>query len=1065
MRRSRLVVAASMVLALCTNLGKAQPTPRFDQLNEPGCQGRGSMLRVSPFDPNTVLNSGDQWGAEITTDGGVTWQPCLGMTSATAGNNPDENDFTFLSRTTVWAGSAAGPFESTDGGHTWTAMRSGMPTPLSSTTLTCPVEKVIQDPNTPATLYAVTGSHRQIYQVSAWGQVWKSTNSGTTWTGPISTGLVSGSSINDACFAAGSSSIMFAATNNGLYVSTNSGANWSLASGTPANVPCYCVAPDPSNGTVVYAGFNNTYGIYKTTTATTTDTWSEINGTTISTSDLNAPVETIAVAPSSTNIIYLGFWGATYYSNNSGGSWTKIVWAGSNSPVSPPSGVPGNLAFMCLSVDPSSPGTVWGNGDNNVWRSTNNGTSWQTLTNYGTNSAYRGNGCSGLDGTQAAWNPKVPGQVWTTGYDSGKQLRSNDYLWSWSTGDTFSGSRGPYNGSFGVTFANDGTVYIGTGQNGDVGDGSYGLEPIIKYASLAVPPTWNYVSSYPSGSNVGNCLSIYTLPTDSTKIWAVYGNFGAGASGRIWYSANSGSSWTDITPTTANYAYNIAVDPLTPNVLYIGTDKGIYQSNSGGASFPTTALGGSSSPQDNSFNFVYPDPSTTGSLYAIQWKRSSTNVEHYNGSWSNITWQKYAKGLAVDPNNPARLALVTKTDSPTEDLDLSTGIYLSSNTGANWTQYNNLKLNSCGSIAFNPDFSSQLLVPMDGGDLVCDWGTSTGTTVSVPGTVQAASYDSGGNKIAYYTPSGSVSTASGDNGTVITSLVATDWIKYEINPANTGNYNLDIRYAATDGLTVVHVEANGVNVTGPITLGAAGTYTDKILPVRLIAGAQYLKLYVEHSGGASIHTLGLSYSGSMSGSTGGETAGFSLTTLTPLVGNDWAAYGVGGAFSGYDHKANGFSQISTVSEYGGSGGSWGGYSNSIFDVSWTDGTPTGSDTEGAIAWEQQDATKGGPWGMTITAPASTVSHTLYIFWGGSQCSYALNAHLSDSSAPDYNSGSIEGPNTGCELNQSTITYSAASAGQTLTVTMTKVSNVYQGGNQGGGPILTGSVNLTAAWLH
>ena len=1081
MRRSRWVVAASMVLALCTNLVKGQPTPRFDQLNEPGTQGFGSMMRVSPFDANTALNSGDQWGTEITNDGGVTWQPCYGMTNTSTGNNPDENDFTFLSSTTVWAGSAAGPFESTDGGHTWTIMRSGMPTvnpQFSVNSFTCPIEKVIQDPNTPATLYAVSGSHRQIYPVSAWGQVWKSTNSGASWgSAPIGT-VVSGKSINDCCFQTGSSTVMFAATGSGLYRSSNSGVSWTQVSGTPS-VGCYCVTADPTNANVVYAGFDTNgsgtgYGIYKTTTATTTDTWSAINSG-ISTSgpnDLDAAVYTIAVAPTNTSVIYLGFYsGATYYSSNGGSSWTKIVWAGTNSPVSPASGVPGNLAFEFLSVDPTTASTVWGTGSSNVWKSTNSGTSWQTLTNYATNSAYRGNGCSGLDGTGAVWNPKVPGQIWTPGLDSGKQLRSSDYLWSWLTGDTFSGSKGPYNGSYAVSIANDGTVYIGTGQFGNV-NGVYTNEAIIKYNSTS--PGWSYLS-YPSGAS-GECMSIYTLPTNSSKIWAVYGTSFNYGTGRIYYSSNGGSSWTDITPSGASNVFNIAVDPLNTNYIYVGANNGVYQSNSGGASFQSTAMSGSQS--DGQLNYVFPDPGTTSGLYQVIWKRSSTNIYHLSGgTWNPITytgWMKGAFALAVDPNNASRIAVVTKTPSPTYDIDWSSGIFLSSNGGSTWTQYNNLKLNSAGGIAFNPDDSSQLVVPMDGGDIVCDWGTSTpngGSPVSVPGTVQAASYDNGGNKIAYYTPSGSVSTASGDGGTVITSLAATDWIKYEINPSSSGVYSLDIRYSATDSNTVVHLEANGVNVTGPITLSSTSGYTDKVITgvVRLITGAQYLKLYVEKSGGASIHTIGIgtSGSGSLVGSTTGETAGFSLTVLTPNSGNDWAAYGAGGtSFSTFDDKITGGSQISHASEYGGSGGNWGAYSNTEFDVSWTDGTPTTSDNEGAIIWENASDPNGTTtWGIQFTAPASTVSHTLYIFWGGSQCSYELNAHLSDSSAPDYNTGSIEGPATGSTLKQTTVTYNAASAGQTLTLTLTKVSNVYSGGNQGGGPITTGSVNLTCAWLH
>jgi hypothetical protein len=61
--------------------------------------------------------------------------------------------------------------------------------------------------------------------------------------------------------------------------------------------------------------------------------------------------------------------------------------------------------------------------------------------------------------------------------DTGKLLRSDDSLWSWKLADP--GLIGVYNGASDVSFARDGTIYVASGQFGNV-SGAYRNEPIIK---------------------------------------------------------------------------------------------------------------------------------------------------------------------------------------------------------------------------------------------------------------------------------------------------------------------------------------------------------------------------------------------------------------------------------------------------------------------------------------------------------------------------------------------------------------------------------------------------------
>jgi hypothetical protein len=75
-----------------------------------------------------------------------------------------------------------------------------------------------------------------------------------------------------------------------------------------------------------------------------------------------------------------------------------------------------------------------------------------------------------------------------------------------------------------------------------------------------------------------------------------------------------------------------------------------------------------------------------------------------------------------------------------------------------------------------------------------------------------------------------------------------------------------------------------------------------------------------------------------------------------------------------------------------------------------------------------------------------------VYAGGYGTQGTLTAHLSDGSAADY---TVTASGAGTYTNLYTITYSAASAGQTLTITLTKTGNIT--GTQG-------SVDLIAAAL-
>jgi hypothetical protein len=121
------------------------------------------------------------------------------------------------------------------------------------------------------------------------------------------------------------------------------------------------------------------------------------------------------------------------------------------------------------------------------------------------------------------------------------------------------------------------------------------------------------------------------------------------------------------------------------------------------------------------------------------------------------------------------------------------------------------------------------------------------------------------------------------------------------------------------------------------------------------------------------------------------------------------------------------------------------YANDLRPLSWSDGTPTASnsgDKNGIYIAHTGN-------GFSFTAPAGTTPQTLTVHVGGYGSGATLTAHLSDNSAPDYTNTTtlVNGQYDG----NYTLNYQAGSAGQTLTVTWKMASG-------------TGNVTLDGAAL-
>ena len=167
---------------------------------------------------------------------------------------------------------------------------------------------------------------------------------------------------------------------------------------------------------------------------------------------------------------------------------------------------------------------------------------------------------------------------------------------------------------------------------------------------------------------------------------------------------------------------------------------------------------------------------------------------------------------------------------------------------------------------------------------------------------------------------------------------------------------------------------------------------------------------------------------------------------------DWAHWGLNGP-ANVDRKNGVTQQISNVTKLGTA--DYGYFLDSGSTFNWTDGTPTTSaSTSGGIVTGQSGT---GGNGYEITVPADTSAKTLRLYVGTWVGQGRLEAALSDGSAPTYVDTSLSSCGGGTFDGIYTIQYKAASAGQTLRLRYTLLTDC-----DGNGPF--GNVSLQTATL-
>jgi len=230
------------------------------------------------------------------------------------------------------------------------------------------INSIIVDPNSPTTFYSGAPA----------GGIWKSIDSGSTWT--VLTDDLPQIGVSGIAIDYADSDIIYIATGDddagdsysvGIFKSEDGGATWNPTGLNPGNSPDSMndIYIHPSNSNILWVATNN--GVYKTINGGVF--WTNVNGT----QGLN--IRDIKLKPGDPNTIYAASSSVLYRSTNGGDSFSITNF-----------GLPSSSGRLVIDVTPADANVVYvlsansSSGFQGIYKSTNSALSFTTQATSGT---------------------------------------------------------------------------------------------------------------------------------------------------------------------------------------------------------------------------------------------------------------------------------------------------------------------------------------------------------------------------------------------------------------------------------------------------------------------------------------------------------------------------------------------------------------------------------------------------------------------------------------------------------------------------------------------------------
>ena len=576
--------------------------------------GRIDCIVIDPIDTNTLYAGAACGGLWISHNGGATWTsnadnfPSLSVADIAV--NPHHTDTLYAatgdgygyvtgSSAIFWGGLySAGVMKSTDGGATWNT--TGLSYLQSNTDI---IQRLLIHPNNPNILLAATTNG--IYRTADAGATWTlvdpghvfsmafhpfqpdtiyavnntdiraSYNAGLTWT-TIHAGIGSGDRCTIAVSPAAPKDVWVLDDMNNLSISTDEGHTFLMTAGTPGDVAAFygyydrVLAVSPADTNYVLA-----FGMNMAVSTSGGASWALVDSLYIVHPDNHA----VTINPLRPTTIYDGNDGGIFVTHDKGASWANISNGLTISQIYRMSSSRQNPGIMLCGLQ-----------DNASFY--NDGTGWMT-----SNAPFG----DGMDNAIHPLNDSI--QIGSTqygnfaiSYDKGATFNATptSSVASWTAPVVFN----PHSAD---------TIYFGFEDvyaSYDMGVSSVNLSASTLFPqgaiSLAVSPSSSavlYAADFSSiyrtsdfgvtWNNITGTLPVSTqaitdIAVDYKNPMLVYvTTSGYTAGSKVFVSSNGGASWSNISTGIPNIPADcIAVDSSTPGAVFLGTDIGLFYTDS-----------------------------------------------------------------------------------------------------------------------------------------------------------------------------------------------------------------------------------------------------------------------------------------------------------------------------------------------------------------------------------------------------------------------------------------------------------------------------------------------------
>ncbi|MEW6358681.1 MAG: hypothetical protein AB1696_20265 [Planctomycetota bacterium] len=702
-----------LVLALL--LGCEEQPKAFHWRNVgPGGGGWIQSLAMDPVDFNIIHVGCDVGGYYKSTDGGKTFtimnKGLMDYFMEDILVDPADNR-------TIYLATPSGVHKSTDGGKSWVLKRNGFPEPTRFK-YSAPIGRIVMDPKDRRTLYAGVGRPRMCEYGR--GQIYKSSDGAESWA--LLDGIAAHEKeavIHQLAIHPQQTNVLFAATDKGVFKSTDAGVTWTRKEKGLPHRYCRNVAIHPKQPSIMYAVMWSTPGVtpwhggvYRSDDGG--ETWAARNDGLLQ--KVAPPGDAwqktcnyirFLADPRDPDRIFVGgnsWWSPGLYRSSDGGKrWTLCTRYVEDVNMNR-----GWITFWgpsvkCISGSPINPDHIIFGTSGIVLRTTDSGETWkQFYTSEVSPGRWQGNGIEVTCLREITIDPHDTKRIFCGYMDIGILL-SEDAGASWRRVAANLPAQGDMGRVVcdparpGVAWCCEGKPNLGKGTVGMTTDGG---------------TTWEVVGSEKTGLPAAATLFLALDPASPVEARTLYvvscsnGVYKTMDGGKSWKAANNGlgSGKPDVA--------DLVMDPMNPKRLFAAISKpdgGIFCSDNGGASWRRVY-----EPTDffDVFDIAI-DPKNPQTMFVACREGYDHKAKRaYQGgvfksadggrTWKRVFEDRFVECVQVSPFDSNVVYLGTNAH-PYYDFATGRGVFVSRNGGKDWAEINDgLTVKRLGAITLDP---------------------------------------------------------------------------------------------------------------------------------------------------------------------------------------------------------------------------------------------------------------------------------------------------------------------------------------------------------------------------